>query len=58
MSFLTDRPVAKITASIVVVAPLIALLTGTIPETNMNVVTALITLGGGFLFGASAQNKV
>ena len=58
MSFMTDRPVAKITAAIVVVAPLIALLTGTVPEGNLTIVTSLLTLGGGFLFGASAQNKV
>ena len=56
MGFLDERPVAKIVSAIVVVAPMIALLTGTIPEENLTIVTSLITLGGGFLFGSSVPS--
>ena len=58
MGFLDERPVAKITAAIVVIAPLIALLTGVVPPENQTIVTSLLTLGGGFLFGTAAANKV
>ncbi len=58
MSFLNESPVAKITAAIIMIAPTIALLMGTIPEENLVIVTSLITLSGGFLFGSSVVNKL
>jgi len=58
MGFLDDRPIAKIVSGAILTIATVVYATGTVPPENVDVMTVLIGLAGGFLFGSSVAKKV
>ena len=53
MSFLDDRPIAKVVSGAILIISTVVYATGIVPPENTDVMTILIGAAAGFLFGAS-----